>query len=117
VNHVAAHNVLDVLDVEARRKERHVVLQLPAFPQVVREPLDRHIRDAEERVEGDSKCAVKLTFVVALKRGLLGRERGATRVVDEIEIQTRPSDAVPTIVELAQRGDGLIENAVTALRF
>ena len=66
-------------------EEAHVRLALPLAHEELREALDRHVGDREETVELDPEAAAELVLVARLELRLWRREKGADRVVDEVQ--------------------------------
>lgn len=112
---IAAHHVLEVLAMISVLEQRHVVAELVLGNQHAAKTLDRHVRDREQTVELDAVLVEKMLAIIRLQLHLGRRQRGAARVVDQIELQAAVLLAIPQPVELAQGLDAALEDMLAAL--
>src|SRR5262245_14212956 len=113
---LATHELRHGAGIEVAHEQRHVLGRPPIALERVREALDRHVRQREQAPEADPEARAELRAVARLELGLRRRERGALRVVDEVELEPRAGFAVAERAEAVQRGDAALEDAAAALR-
>jgi hypothetical protein len=83
--------------------------------QQVGEALDRHVREREAAVELDAEVAAQRDSILLLEPLLWRRERGAERVVDQVEAQSRSRPRVAECAEAPERREAAVEDAAPAL--
>src|SRR3954451_20872585 len=111
----AAHDALGRGRVERRRELVEVGLELTGLLEVQPEAVDRHVGDGVEAVERKAELRLQLSLVVGFERRLRRRQVRSDRVVDQIEREPAPVDAVADRIETPHRFDALTEHAGTAL--
>ena len=83
--------------------------------QILQEPVDRHVGDREEPVEGDAEALGQFGLIVGLQFVLRWREPGPERVIHQVQDQPAPFLRVTQRVECLQRGDAAIVDSLAAL--
>ena len=113
--HRPTHQTRDGLGIECDDQLIEVLFNPARRVEVFKEPADRHVRDREEPVELDPKPFSKFPAEIGFERGLIGRQRGTDRVINQVQNETAGVDAVTEPVEPSQRFDGAFENSFAAL--
>ena len=114
-DHRAAHHRIEVRLAVRPAQEPHVIAELPLRHQRGAEPLDRHVGDRVEPVEGDAEFLAEDALVVALELRLRRRQARPLRVVDEVDGEPGALGAVAQRIQQAQRVDALLVDALAAL--
>jgi hypothetical protein len=113
---VAAHHPAGRGGVERRHQPLHVGVERAALLQELQEARDGHVGDRVERAELDVVEPRHLRFHSASSIAWLPGRKVPDRVGHQVQQEARPRLAVAQRVELLQRRDGLLEDAVAALR-
>ena len=88
---VAAHDPGRGSGIEGVGQSFHVLLVVAALQEKLEKPADRHIGDRIEMVELDAMASPEFFSKLRFDRLLLGREKGAYRIADEIQRQPAAS--------------------------
>src|SRR5262245_15623548 len=110
------HETVHRRGIEVVHEERHVALRRAPPGQLLREPVDRHVRDRQQAVEGDTEAVRQLAAVVGLELLLWRRQVRAHGIVDQVEPERRSRRPVAEAVQQAQDADAALEHSRPALR-
>lgn len=113
----SAHDLFDVLGPKGIFQGLEIRVELPGGTQGAAKTLNRHVRERVKIVEDDAITLAQFPFVVVLQLLLRGRQKRASRVVNQIQYQIRALSlsSIPQIVELAQGADARVEDPLAPL--
>jgi len=113
---VAAHHAGGGSRIEGVGQSLHILLVIAALHEKLKKPADRHVGDRIEVVERNAVPGQEFFPELRFDGLLLGWEKGACRIVDEIEREPTARLSVAEPIEQPQRLDRLFKNALASLR-
>src|SRR6516225_572541 len=110
-----AHKVCDSGRIEMVHQQTHVRLVFSALVEKGSKAPDGHVRQCEEPVELNSESLVEVFLVIRFQFLLRRGQRGAERVVDEIQYEVRSWSSIAKTIQKLERMDALLKDAAAAL--